>query len=48
MPDDVEDHYTNWKMQIIKPGGRSVTLIALPAYVHDPEVRFGEVQILIL
>ncbi len=36
-------------MKITKiPGGRSATSIALPTYDHDPEVKFGEDQILIL
>ncbi len=30
------------------PGGRSATSIELPTYDHDPEVKFGEDQILIL
>lgn len=30
------------------PAGRSVTLIELPAYDHDPDVKLGDVQILIL
>jgi len=30
------------------PAGRSATLIALPTYDHDPDVKLGEDQILIL
>ncbi len=30
------------------PAGRSATSIALPTYDHDPEVKLGEDQMLIL
>jgi hypothetical protein len=47
----MENHIHTIEKNIIQrkiPAGRSATLIELPTYDHDPEVKFGEDQILIL